>query len=348
MPATVEITPTAALDAAKMTKEQKLAALLIILGPDSAAQILKGLDEREIQQVTAEMANIPSIDQQLQREILGEFSVMAVEGVAAIRGGVDYARSALEKAIGANKAAELIGRIAPNVVSVSSMKKLGELDTRQLVNVLKDQKPQIIALVLSFLAPEKASAVLSQLREEIREQVVERLATLGPAPLEIVEKVGELLVKKIGVKPARGVSQTGGVKPAASMLNAMKKDLSKTILVALGQRNPELSAAIRNKMFTFEDLIILDKAGLQKVLREVDSRGLATALKTASETLKAKLLSGLSKRAAEAVNEEIGFLGAVKPKDVEAAQLAVIEIVRRLEDAGEIDLGDGQVTERYD
>jgi len=348
MPATADITPPPALDAAKMTKEQKLAALLIILGPDSAAQILKSLDERDLQQVTAEMANIPAIDQYLQREILTEFSQVAVDGGTAVRGGADYAKSALEKALGSSRAAEVLGRVGPGGASVASMKKLGDLEPRQLVNVLKDQKPQVIALSLSFLAPEKASSVLSQLREEIREQVVERLATLGPAPIEIVEKVGELLVKKISAKPARGISQTGGVKPAASMLNAMKKDLSKTILLSLGQRNPELSAAIRNKMFTFEDLIILDKAGLQKILREVDSRALATALKTASEALKAKLLSGLSKRAAEAVNEEIGFLGAVKPKDVEAAQLTVIEIVRRLEDAGEIDLGDGQVTERYD
>jgi flagellar motor switch protein FliG len=189
---------------------------------------------------------------------------------------------------------------------------------------------------------------LSQLRDEIRDPVIERLATLGPAPIEVLEKLGELLARKVSIKSTRGVSQTGGLKPAATVLNAMKKDLSKTILASLGQRNPELCTAIRNKMFTFEDMIILDKAALQKILREVDSRTLATALKTASETLKTKLLSGLSKRAAEAVNEEIGFLGPLKPKDIEVAQLSVIEIVRRLEDAGEIDLGELQGTKHYD
>lgn len=348
MAATTEIAQPAALDIAKMTEVQKLAALLIILGPDSAAQILKGLDEDKVHQVTGEMASLPAIGPRLQRDVLQEFSEVAVTGITAIRGGVDYARSALEKALGSFKATEILGRVAPGGVSVSSMQRLGELSTRQLFNVLKEEKPQVIALVLSFVAPEKASAVLSQLRDEIRDPVIERLATLGPAPIEVLEKLGELLARKVSVKPSRGVSQTGGLKPAATVLNAMKRDLSKSILTSLGQRNPELSTAIRNKMFTFEDMIILDKAALQKILREVDSRTLATALKPASETLKTKLLSGLSKRAAEAVNEEISFLGPLKPKDIEVAQLSVIEIVRRLEDAGEIDLGELQGAKHYD
>jgi flagellar motor switch protein FliG len=348
MPATTATTQAATLDIEKMTEVQKLAALLIVLGPDSAAQVLKGLDEDEMRRVITEMANLPMVDQDLQREILQEFSEVALTGVTAIRGGVDYAKTTLEKALGSFKAMEILGRVVPGAVSVSSMQKLGELDKRQLFNVLKEEKPQAIALVLSFLAPEKSSAVLSQLREDIRGQVVERLATLGPAPIEAVEKLGELLGRKVSVKSTRGVSQTGGLKPAATVLNAMKRDLSKTILASLEQRNPELSTAIRNKMFTFEDMIILDKAALQKIMREVDARALATALKSASETLKAKLLSGLSKRAAETVNEEISFLDAVKPKEVEAAQLAVIEIVRRLEDAGEIELGQNQATERDD
>jgi len=347
MPA-VETTQAAILDIAKMTEVQKLAALLIILGPDSAAQLLKGLDEDLVHQVIGEMASLPAIGPRLQRDILQEFSEVAVTGMTAVRGGIDYARSALEKALGSFKATEILGRVAPGGVSVTSMQRLGELTTRQLYSVLKDEKPPIIALVLSFIAPEKASAVLAQLRDEVREPVIERLATLGPSPIEVLEKLGELLARKINIKPTRGVSQTGGLKPAATVLNAMKRDLSKSILSSLGQRNPELSTAIRNKMFTFEDMIVLDKAALQKILREVDSRNLATALKTASETLKAKLLSGLSKRAAEAVNEEISFLGSLKPREIEAAQLSIIEAVRHLEDAGEIDLAELQGAKHYE
>lgn len=326
----------------KLTRTQKLAALLIIIGPENAAQILKGLGDPEMQLVSAEMARMPMIDRELQMEVLREFSEVAVQASTGLRGGVEFAQTALEKAVGTYKASEIIGRVAPVPAPVSAMQQLVEKDIQQIFNVLKGEQPQAIALVISFLSPDKASELLSLLPDESREHVVERLATLAPTPIEVVEKLAEILIKKIGAKATRALNQTGGVKPAATVLNAMRKDVSKTILSSLEARNPELTKQIRHKMFTFEDLVRLDATALQRIMREVELRNLAVALKTSGEPLKAKLLSCISKRAAETVNEEMSFMGSVKSRDVEAAQFGVIEIARKLENEGEIDLSEAQ------
>jgi flagellar motor switch protein FliG len=193
--------------------------------------------------------------------------------------------------------------------------------------------------VVSYLSPEKSSQLLVLFRSELRDQVVERLATLGPTPVEVVERIVQVLNQRAGVKSTRALNQTGGLKNAADVLNSLDKNMSQSMLLELEKRNPELGQAIRQKMFTFEDLALLDSASLQKIMREVDMRDLATALKTASPALKKGLLGSISKRAAETVNEEITFLGPVKKKDIEAAQLRIIESARQLEGEGEIDLG---------
>lgn len=326
----------------KMTKVEKLAALLIILGTDSAVQVLKNLEEHEMQMVTAAMAKISLISQDLQLEILHEFSDVAIQAGTSLRGGVEFAQAVLEKAVGSTRASEVIGRNAPVRRDVSAMQQLIEKDSRQIFNVIKNEQPQTMALVLSFLQPARASEVLGYIPAEVREVVIERLATLAPTPIEVVEKLGEILVKKIGHKSSRALNQTGGVKPAATLLNAMNKELSRSILGSLEQRNPDLSKAIRHKMFTFEDLAKLDQSALQKILREVDLRNLALALKSSNELLKATLLSSVSKRAAETIKEEISFMGSVKARDVEAAQLGIIEMARKLETDGEIELSEPQ------
>jgi len=221
---------------------------------------------------------------------------------------------------------------------VAAMKQIIEMDTRQLCNLLKQEQPQTIALFLSYLSPEKSSQLLMLLRPDLRDQVVERLATLGATPIEVVEKMAEVLNRRAGVKPSRALNQTGGIKNAADLLNALDKNTGQSMLMELEKRNPELCQAIRQKMFTFEDLAMLDSNSLQKVMREVDMRDLAVSLKTASEPLRNQLLACISKRAAETVNEEISFLGPLKKKDIEAAQLRIIDNVRQLESQGEIDL----------
>ncbi len=329
----------AALDIAKMTKVQKIAALLVILGPESAAAILKHLDESEVEAIASEASKMALIDQTLQQAILREFSEVAVAASTGRRGGVEYTQQTLEKALGLFRAATIVNRVAPSRNPVAAMRSILEYEPAQIYNLLKDEQPQTIALLASYLRPEKASQVLFLLRTELRDQVVERLATLAPTPIEVVEKVVEVMGRKAAGKQPRAFSQTGGVKSAAAVLNALDKNASKMLLVALEERNPELVQAIQQQMFTFDDLAAIETTALQRILREVDLRELAIALKSANEKVKAALLGSISKRAAETVNEEISFLGALKLRDVEAAKSKIIEIVRRLEAEGEIDLG---------
>jgi flagellar motor switch protein FliG len=328
----------AAIEIVRMTKLQKLAALLIILGPESAANILKHLDEHELESVSLEMARLPSISQELQTEILKEFTEVAVQASTSVVGGASYVKAVLEKSVGAFRATEIISRVAPGPTPVPAMGQIVSMDARQLANILKPEPPQTIALVASYLPPEKSSQLLMHLRDELRDEVVERLATLAPTPVEVVERIVEVLNERAGVRSTRALNQTGGVESAADVLNSLDKTLSQSMLLELDKRNPELGQAIRQKMFTFEDLAMLEVAALQKIMREVDTRDLAISLKNANAALKAKLLSSISKRAADTVNEEISFLGSIKKREIEAAQARIIETVRKLETDGEIDI----------
>lgn len=325
-------------DVAGMNKVQKLATLLIMLGPETAACLLKQFDENELEKVTTEMAKIPYVTQEMRAAVLKDFTEVAVLAGSCTLGGLDYTKDTLEKSFGQFRASNIIARVSPVKTTPNAMAQILEMDARQVFNLLKHEQPQTIALVTSYLHSDKSSELLMLLRNEVRDQVVERIATMAPTPIEVVERVVEMLNQKLAGRQPRALNQTGGVKNAAELLNSMEKETSKALLVALEERNPDLGAAIRQKMFTFEDLAGLDTAALQKVLREVEMRDLAMALKTASEKVKKALLACISKRAAETVNEELGFMGPLRLRDIEAAQGRIIEAVRRLEAEGEVDL----------
>ena len=242
--------------------------------------------------------------------------------------------------MGLFKATEILSRVAPMHSSVAAIQEIVDMESRQIYNLIRYEQPQTVALMLSYAGAEKAAEVLAFYQTEQREKILERIATLAPTPVEIVEKVVEVLVAKRGVSHTRALNTTGGIKTAADLLNAMDKDQGKAILGSIEERNPELGQAIRQKMFTFEDLANLDPAMLQRILREVDMRELALALKSASDKLKVKLLACITKRAAESVQEEMSFMGAVRLRDIESAQLRVIEAVRRLETEGGVDLSE--------
>lgn len=330
--------PQSAPTAANLTRLQKLAVLLLMLGPDSASQILNSFDERELEAVAAEMARFTSVSQELQAEVLREFSQLAVQAGTAISGGTDFVRTALEKAVGQSKASAIVSRLPGESAPSALMRPLLEAEPRALFNLIRSEQPQTIALLASHLPPARASELLNFCAPELRERVVERLATLSPTPIEVVEKIVAVLSRRLASKPTRALSRSGGVKSAATLLNTLGREVSRTVLTSIEERNPDLGKAIRQKMFTFEDLTRLQVSELQKLLREVDTRDLAIALKKASEPLKAVLLSGISKRAAETVREEMSFLGSVKLRDVESAQSRIVEVVRRLESEGEIEL----------
>jgi flagellar motor switch protein FliG len=219
------------------------------------------------------------------------------------------------------------------------------MDPRHIFNLLRDEQVQAITFIISHLSPEKAAQVLNLLRVEQRDQVIERLAILAPTPVEVGEKVMDVLNAKLGVKQTRALTQTGGITSVADLLNAMDKGGSRSLLKGIEERNPELFQAIRKKMFTFEDLLLLDPPYIQRIMREIEMRDLTVALKKVSEPLKKLLLSNISRRAAESVQEEMAFLGHVKPRDVEAAQFRIIDTVRKLEAEGEIELDTANATE---
>ena len=321
-----------------MTRHQKLAALLVVLGSESAVQILKTLDEAEVELISTEMSKLTLITQEMRQEILREFSEMAVQASSAALGGAAYTQSVLEKSVGLFRASDIIGRVSPARVPVGSMRQIVDMDLRQLFNLLKEEQPQTVALIASYLSAEKTSQLLTMFSDATRDQIIERLATLGPTPVEVVDTIVQVLGQKTNVKSSRAMNQTGGLKNAAEVLNAMDRNFSDPLLSEIDRRNPDLGQAIRQKMFTFEDLLTLDNAALQKVMREVDMRDLAVALKGASAKLRSALLGCISKRAAETVKEEISFLGSVKKKDIEASQQRVVESVRRLESEGEIEI----------
>jgi len=322
----------------EMTPTQKLAALMILLVEDTAAAMLKSFDDNERELVCAEMANLPMMDQEQQGIVLQEFTEMAISASSGVTGSVDYTRRVLEKSVGLFKAAEIIGRVGTARTSVSTMQQIIDLDPIAICNLIKDEEPQAIALIISYLSAAKGSEVLITLPESVRELVVEKLATLESTPIEVVETLGEVLSSKVGERVSRALNQTGGEKSAAAVLNAMGKDQRADILNNIDERNPDLVRSIRMKMFTFDDLGTLDAKTLQTIMREVDAQKLAVALSAATESLQQSMLGALSKRAAETVADEIENMGKVSLREIEASQNSIIDIVRQLESDGEISL----------
>jgi flagellar motor switch protein FliG len=249
---------------------------------------------------------------------------------------LNYAQQALEIAKGDYKAAAILGRVGPTSNSMEIISEIAEMDPRQIYNLIKHEQPQTISFVISYLKPAKSAEVFNLLTPDLREEVIERLGTIESTSLDLVSKIVGTLGKHFDRKSRPTFHSSGGVRMVAGMLNLLDKEVSKTLLARIEDRNPDLGAAIRKKLFSFEVIGGLQQSDLQRVLREVDSATLAVAMKSASEGLRGKIYAGLPKRAGESLREEIEMLGPVRLKDVEAAQDVVIQAVRRLEESGEI------------
>jgi flagellar motor switch protein FliG len=330
-------------DFTKLSRHQKLAVFLIVLGPEPAAEIMRHLDDTDIELVCREMSQYTMISDALRSKVLEEFSPLIGESIAATMGGLDYARRALEIARGDYKAGSIMGRLGPAGTAVEVIKDISEMEGRQIYNLVKNEQPQTISFVLSYLDGAKSAEIFALLSPDLREEVVERLGTIDSTSLDLVSKIVRNLGKHFDNKVRPTYHRSGGVRAVADLLNGIDKEMSKNLLARLEERNAHLGAAIRKKMFSFEDLGRLQGADLQRVLREVDSANLAVSMKSASEPIKEKIFGAISKRAAESLRDEIGMLGPVRLKDVEVAQDAIIQVVRRLEEEGSISLGgDGE------
>ena len=325
-----------------LSKPQMLAGLLVMLGHDSSSAILRQFQPREVENISREMTRFNLISREQQADILKEFSEVALAASTSVCAGMDVTRNTLEKALGTFKASDVMGRVSTTRSPIGAMQVIAEMDARNTFNLIREESVATTAFIISHLTPEKAAQLLSLMAPEKRDAVVERLATLAPTPVEVVEKVVEVLNTKLGVKQTRALTQTGGLTTVADLLNAMDKTASRELLTNLEARNADLASNIRKKMFTFEDLLLLPGSAIQRIMREIDMRDLTLALKKSSEGLKKLMLANISRRAAETVNEELSMMTNVKPRDVEAAQFRIIDIVRKLEAEGEIELEAGE------
>ncbi|MBB6062623.1 flagellar motor switch protein FliG [Thermosipho japonicus] len=320
--------------------KRKAAILLVLMGPENAANVLKNLDESDVEQLTIEIANLGNVKDDEKQEVLQEFKELSKAREMLLSGGIEYAKEMLIKAFGPERAMKVIERLVSNL-QVKPFEFMRLADPMQVVNFLQSEHPQTIALVLSFLDPPLAAKVLSALPEKIQAEVVKRIALLDRASPDIVREIEKNLEKKFSGLGVQTLSQVGGIDTAAEIINNIDRATEKSIMEKLGYESPELAEEIRRRLFVFEDLLKLDDRSIQLVLREVDTRDLAVALKGASEELKEKIFNNMSKRAAQLLKDELEFMGPVRIKDVEEAQQKIINVVRRLEEAGEIVIARG-------
>ncbi|MGQ9524906.1 MAG: flagellar motor switch protein FliG [Armatimonadota bacterium] len=319
---------------------EKAAILLIGLGEELAAEVMKHLSQDEIERLSIEIARKDHVPPSLQEAVEEEFEQLAMARQYIAQGGVEYARTVLEKALGRQKAEEILDRVLSSM-KVRPFDSLREADPNQLFQFLQKEHPQTIALVLVHLPPQKAAAILSALPPELQADVALRIITMDRTTPEVIEQVETLLSRKISTIGALETAPVGGPKSLVDMLNNADRSTEKTILDALAESNPEMADAVKQLMFVFEDIVKLDNRSMQVVLRHVEPDDLRLALKTASDAVKDAVFRNMSSRAAEALREDIEMTGPVRLRDVETAQQRVVAVIRQLEEAGEIIVGRG-------
>ena len=318
-----------------LTGRQKAAILLISLGPELSAQIFKHLREDEIEQLTFEIANLRKVDSGNKDEVVGEFYQMCIAREYISQGGIDYAREVLERALGSQKAVDILNRLTSSL-QVRPFDFVRKTDPSQLLNFIQSEHPQTIALIMAYLDPEQASILLSALAPDRQTDVARRIAIMDRTSPDVVKEIERVLERKLSSLVAQDYTSAGGVGTVVDVLNRVDRSTEKTIMEALEIQNPELAEEIKARMFVFENIVQLDDRAIQQVLREVDTKDLALALKGASEEVSVKIRRNMSKRAGDMLKEEIEYMGPVRLRDVEEAQQRIVNIIRKLEEAGEI------------
>lgn len=324
----------------KLTGRQKAAIFLISLGPERSASIMKNLGEEEIEQLTLEIANVRQVSTEQRERIYEEFYNLYMANEYISSGGIEYAKEVLEKALGNQKAVDIINRLTASL-QVRPFDFVRKADPNQLLTFIQGEHPQTIALIMAYLDPEQSASVIASLPEELQTEVARRIAILDRTSPEIIKEIESVLEKKLSNMMVQDFTTAGGINSVVQILNRVDRSTEKTILETLEIQDPELAEDIKRLMFVFEDIIHLDDRSIQHVLREVDQKDLALALKGASEEVKVKIKNNMSKRAGELLEEEIEFMGPVRLRDVEEAQQRIVGIIRRLEDAGEIIISRG-------
>jgi flagellar motor switch protein FliG len=324
-----------------LSNQEKAAILFIALGPEYSAKLFQHLDDEEIEKITLEIANHKQVSAEQKSQVVSEFYQMAMAKDYISTGGLEYAQSVLEKALGSDKAMDIINRLTTSL-QVRPFDFLRKTDPSQLMNFIQNEHPQTIALIMAYLDPDQAATVLGSLPPEQQADVAKRIAQMDRTSPDIIREVERVLERKLSTLVTQDFTTAGGVKAIVEVLNRVDRTTEKSIIETLEVDNPELAEEIKRLMFVFEDIVQLDDRSLQMVLREVDTKDLSLALKATPKEVADKVYKNMSKRAADMLREEIEFMGPVKIRDVEEAQQKVVNVIRTLEDKGEIVVSRGQ------
>lgn len=319
---------------------RKAAILVVLIGPERASKLLKELSEEEVEMLTLEVANLGKISDEEKNKVLNEFFELMKVKEFIKEGGVDYAKKLLEEAFGPEQAIKIIENLVTNL-QVKPFDFLKRIDITQITNVLQNEHPQTVALVLCYLPPAAAAQVIAGLPEDLQVDVIKRISIMDRATPDVVKEVESRMKDRLSSFAAQPFSQVGGIETTAEIMNNIDRTVSKNIFDRLSESDPKLSEEIRKKMFVFEDILKLDDRTIQRILREVDTRDLTLSLKGASDELKNKILSNMSQRASQMIQEELEFMGPVRLKDVDEAQQRIVAIIRKLEESGEIIIAGG-------
>ncbi len=323
------------MDFEQLTPIQKAAVALVAFGAEISSLVLKGLDEKELEAITVEIANLRDVPAEIEDKVIEECHEIFMARQYISQGGVDYAKSILEKAVGTSKASVIMQRLESSFKS-SGFSLLKDIDPKQLSSFLQNEHPQTIALILTQLNPQNAAGVLSELSPELQAEVSLRIALMEKIAPEILTEIEQTLEGHFERQAGGEMSASGGAKAIAEVLNLIDQSAEKNILQSLEAEDPDLAAEIKNMMFVFDDLILLDDRSIQKLLKEVETKDVAISLKAANEEVKSKIFANVSERVAVMIQEEMEFMGPTRLSDVEAAQTRIVEIVRRLEEEGQI------------
>lgn len=319
----------------KLTGKEKVAILLIALGPQKSAEIFKHLTEEEIEELTLQIANMRKVSPEEKEGIIEDFYQLCLAQEYISEGGINYAKEVLERALGDDKAEDIISRLTSSL-QVRPFEFARKAEANQLLNYIQNEHPQTIALILSYLSPSKSAQILSGLPEEKQAEVTRRIAIMDRTSPEVVKEIEQVLESKFSNIVSQDFAAAGGVQTVVDILNSVDRGTEKYIMEEIDIKDAELSDEIRKRMFVFEDIVGLDNRSIQRIIREVDNSQWAVALKGASDDVKEAIFANMSKRLVEMIKEDIEFMGPIRLRDIEEAQQNIVNIIRKLEEEGEI------------
>ncbi|MEL1136114.1 flagellar motor switch protein FliG [Desulfitobacterium sp. THU1] len=324
----------------QLTGIQKTAILMISLGSERSAKVVQHLTEAEIEQLTLEMANVRKISSEQRDAVVDEFYQMCVANDYISQGGIDYARDVLERALGEQRAFEIITRLSTSL-KMRPFDLVRRTDPKQLLSFIQGEHPQTIALIMTHLPADKAAILLSSLPQERQADVTKRIALMGRTSPDVLKEIEKILERKISSLAPADYTSSGGIQSVVDILNRSDPGTLKVVMETLEVDDPELAEQVKRQMFVFEDIVMLDDRGIQLVLREVDMKDMALSLKGSNPEVAQKIMANMSARASQNLREDMEFMGPVRLRDVEEAQQRIVKVIRRLEETGAIVISRG-------